>query len=254
VPFTLAHPAAILPLRGIRYLHTLPLILGAMSPDLPYYLPGSMQRNVPDTHAFEASFTICLALAYLLMIALFVLRRPLTALLAPRARWLCLRSLAPLREPRGWLLAIPAIILGTWTHLLWDAFTHSDGWVVHRVAALSAPVTVGSYTGPLCHVLQYLSSVFGLTVLAIWYTRLRAPARVHPDPHAPRSAVGPILLLAASAAVLIGAVQATVFLERTHEIYRSINLLLTHSLAWFAALYLVAGIIITLEHHADSRF
>jgi hypothetical protein len=254
VPFTLAHPAAILPLRGLRHLHTLPLILGAMSPDLPYYLPGLVARNIPDTHEFQASFTTCLALAYLLMIALFVLRRPLTALLAPRARWLCLHSLAPLRERRAWLLAIPAIILGTWTHLLWDAFTHSDGWIVHRVAALSAPVTIGSYTGPMCHVLQYVSSVFGLAVLAIWYTRLRAPARVHPDPHAPRSAVGPILLLAASAAVLIGGVQATVFLERTHEIYRSINILLTHSLAWFAAMYLVAGIIITLEHHTDSRF
>jgi hypothetical protein len=254
MPFTLAHPAAILPLRGVRYLHTLPLIVGAVSPDLPYYLPWRLAHNMPETHEFQASFTTCLVLGYLLMIALFVLRRPLTALLAPRARWLCLRSLAPLREQRGWLLAIPAIIIGAWTHLLWDAFTHSDGWIVHRVAALSAPVTIGSYTGPLCHVLQYVSSVFGLAVLGLWYTRLRAPARVHPDPHAPRSAVGPILLLAASAALLIGGVHATVYLERTHEIYRSINILLTHSLAWFAALYLVAGIIITLEHHVDSRF
>ena len=35
-------------------------------------------------------------------------------------------------------------------------------------------------------------------------------------------------------------------------IYRSINILLTHSLTWFAVLYLVAGIIITLEHRADA--
>jgi hypothetical protein len=39
MPFTLAHPAAILPLRGWRYLRTAPLILGAMAPDLPYFLP-----------------------------------------------------------------------------------------------------------------------------------------------------------------------------------------------------------------------
>ena len=52
MPFTLAHPAAILPLRS-RYLHTMPLILGAMTPDLPYYAPGNLARFVPETHEFE---------------------------------------------------------------------------------------------------------------------------------------------------------------------------------------------------------
>jgi hypothetical protein len=53
--------------------------------------------------------------------------------------------------------------------------------------------------------------------------------------------------------VLIGGVQAIVYLDHTHNIYKSINILLTHSLAWFAALYLVAGIIVTLEHHSEPR-
>ena len=97
MPFTLAHPAAILPLRS-RYLHTMPLILGAMTPDLPYYAPGNLARFVPETHEFEASYTVCLALGYLALLAIFVLRRPLTALMSPRARWLCLqrpRAAAP---------------------------------------------------------------------------------------------------------------------------------------------------------------
>ena len=74
-----------------------------------------------------------------------------------------------------------------------------------------------------------------------------------PDPHAPRSAVRPILVLVASAGVLIGGVQAIAYLDHTHNIYNSINILLTHSLAWFAALYLVAGIVVTLEHHSEPR-
>jgi hypothetical protein len=48
-------------------------------------------------------------------------------------------------------------------------------------------------------------------------------------------------------------VQAIAYFDRTHNIYYSINILLTHSLAWFAALYLVAGIIVTLEHHSEPR-
>jgi len=58
-------------------------------------------------------------------------------------------------------------------------------------------------------------------------------------------------MLVATAAVLIGGVQATAHFHRTHLIYRSLNILLTHSIAWFAVLYLIAGIVITLEHKSE---
>jgi len=122
---------------------------------------------------------------------------------------------------------------------------------VRRVSALSALVQVGPFTEAVCHVLQYVSSAVGLLIMFIWYWRLPAPARVPPDPEAPRSAVGPILMLVATAAVLIGGVQATAHFHRTHLIYRSLNILLTHSIAWFAVLYLIAGIVITLEHKSE---
>ena len=74
-----------------------------------------------------------------------MLRRPLTALMSPRARWLCLQALEPLRRRwTEWLFAGLAIVVGVWTHLLWDSFTHTDGWVVRRVSALSALVTGGA--------------------------------------------------------------------------------------------------------------
>ena len=58
MPFTLAHPAAILPLRGIRYLRTAPLIIGALMPDLPYYVPGKAACTWhPETHSIAGSFT-----------------------------------------------------------------------------------------------------------------------------------------------------------------------------------------------------
>ena len=49
MPFTLAHPAAVLPLRGVRHLRMAPLVVGAMVPDLPYYLPSRVARLVPAT-------------------------------------------------------------------------------------------------------------------------------------------------------------------------------------------------------------
>lgn len=250
MPFTLAHPAAVLPLRHVRFLRTAPLIVGAVIPDLPYYLPANLGRfYYPLSHTLEGSLTSDVLFGYLALGSIFLLRQPLTALLSARARWLCLNALAPFsRRWREWALAAVAIVLGVWTHLLWDSFTHSDGWLVHRVDALSALVTIGPYTGPLCHVLQYLSSAFGLAVMAVWYWRLRTPAAPPAHPGAARSLVGPVLVLVAAAALLIGSVQATAFFTHNANIYRTLVILLTRSLAWFAALYLVAGTVVTLDH------
>lgn len=248
MPFTLAHPAAVLPLRGLRYLRTAPLILGAMIPDLPYYVPSELGRRlIPETHTFDGSLSTDLLLGYASLVAVFVLRAPLTALLPARARWLCLNALAPFWRAREWAFAALAIVVGVWTHLVWDSFTHADGWMVHRVDALSAPVSIGPYTTQVCHVLQYVSSVFGLVVMAVWYARLRTPRPIAAAPGAARSPVAPVLLLVVAAAILIGSVQAVEHSNRWHSFYGTIDILLTRSLAWFAALYLVAGTIVALE-------
>jgi hypothetical protein len=176
---------------------------------------------------------------------MFLLQRPLTALLSSRARALCLRSLSAFQRPVEWVYAAPAILIGVWTHLAWDSFTHRDGWMVHRISALSAPLTLGPYDEPVYHLLQYLSSVFGLCVLALWYARL--PAASASGRGAARSAAGPVLLLVIAAAVLIGGVQATEHYTHSPSVYRSVYVLLTDSLRWFAALYLTAGVVLTME-------
>ena len=252
MPFTLAHPAAVLPLRGVWRLRMAPLIVGAMAPDVPDYLPGGLGRYVAVTHRFAHSLTIDLLLGYLVLAALFVLQRPLTALLLPRARALCLCALAPFGRASEWALAAPAIVLGIWSHLLWDSFTHPEGWMVQRIAALNAPLVLGPWQGSVYHALQYVSSVVGLCVLAVWYGCLPAPAR-ESRRDAARSAAMPVLLLALTAALLIGSVQAVVQFGHTHSVYLTIDVLLTHGIAWFGALYLIAGVVLTLDQRPAER-
>ncbi len=247
MPFTLAHPAAVLPLRGVARLRTAPLILGAMVPDLPDFLPGGLGRYVRATHAFVHSFTIDLLLGYLALGAICVLQRPLTALLWPRARALCLRALEPFRRPSAWAWAGPAILLGVWTHLLWDSFTHRNGWIVHHVTALSAPLTLGPYEATVYRALQYLSSLVGLCVMVLWYERLPVRPAGNAAPTS-RSVAPPVLLLVVAAAVLIGGVQAVQQFEQLRSVYHTLDILCTDSLKWFAVLYLTAGIVLTLEH------
>jgi Domain of unknown function (DUF4184) len=251
VPFTLAHPAAVLPLRGVAHLRAAPLIIGAMTPDLPDFLPGGAARYVRATHVFAHSFSVDLLLGYAALVAIFLLQRPLTAPLWPRARALCLRALEPFRRPSAWAWAGPAILLGVWTHLLWDSFTHPEGWIVLRVPALTAAIVVGPYHGPVYHTLQYLSSIVGLCVMVLWYDRL--PTRGAGVGDKARSPAGPVLLLVVAAALLIGGVRAAQQFQHERSVYHTLDVLCTDTLKWFAVLYLTAGFVLTLEHRAGQR-
>jgi hypothetical protein len=247
MPFTLAHPAAVLPLRRAPLMRTVPLILGAMSPDVPYFLPWRIAKHIPQgmTHTLLGMFTLDLPFGILMLLFVWLLRVPLAAPLGPASRAKCLAALERFgSRPINWLAAPLSLLVGSWTHLAWDSFTHADGWMVSRVSALSAPVSFFSYTGELCHLLQYASSVFGLAVLAVWFVLLPAPASGIRNGE--RSAGGPLLLavlLAAAAAA--GSLMTLAHLARPiPPSYHLLYLLLTRSIAWFALLYTVAGILI----------
>jgi hypothetical protein len=105
-------------------------------------------------------------------------------------------------------------------------------------------VSFFSYSGQLCHVLQYVCSVLGLAVLAIWFVLLPAPT---PAPgNGERSPGGPMLL----AAIFVGAVAVGGWLTMDDlgwhpgPSYRLVYLLATRTTAFFAAIYLLAGIAI----------
>ncbi|MBS0364286.1 MAG: DUF4184 family protein [Proteobacteria bacterium] len=243
MPFTLAHPAAVLPLRRWTHLHIAPLIIGAMVPDAPHFLPGRLGLTMPETHSLTGVWTVCLALGYLLLLAAVFLRRPLTALLPHRAHALCLQAVEPFRSGVvPWLLAAPAIVIGAWTHVAWDSATHGFGWIVQHVPVLATALAVGPFQLPLYRLLQYASSVAGLAVMLWWYLRLPSPAGQAAGGDA-APGVRPLLLLLTAAALLVGAVQAVEHYLAAPTIYRTLDVFLTRSLAWFLVFYLLAGLL-----------
>ena len=256
MPFTLAHPAAILPLRYVRFLRTAPLIIGAVTPDVPYYISEGMSGGLGrvDTHSLVGSYAVDLPMGVALLVCALLLREPLTALLPTRARWLCLHALEPFRHnPLEWAFAPLAILLGIWTHVFWDSLTHGGGWAVRHLPVLEQTVTIGGYAGTLFHVLQYVSSAVGLAIMVWWYRHLRVPASAHVGDDARRAHAGPALLLVAGAALLIGGVEALKFYYHSDgSIYRTIDTLLIRGLAWFVVLDLFAGAVVTLEHRAGA--
>lgn len=201
MPFTLSHPAIVLPLARTPMVPSA-LVMGSVAPDLPYFLPASTERTL--THRFTDTITVDLGLA-LLLLGLFhlVLKWPLIALCP---EWVRRRLAAPARafdERRmgdlGWLLLSASV--GTVSHVGWDAFTHAGAPGVRRFPALDETFVLGL---PGFKVAQYASSVIGLLAVVVWTGwRLRRTMPVGDDPPG-LSIRGRTAVLAGTAAAGLG--------------------------------------------------
>ena len=167
MPFTLAHPAAVLPLRRTR-LPFSALVVGSMSPDFEYLLRLSPTSVVSHTPLGLVSFCVP---ASLVVLGLF------HELWLPALRVLCGREVRPAgagvpqRSPlvlaRGFLVMIVAILVGALTHLIWDAFTHEHGWAVARMPLLVRTVFETRWGGVRVYkLLQHGSTLAGMGLLA----------------------------------------------------------------------------------------
>ncbi|NEC65461.1 DUF4184 family protein [Streptomyces sp. SID9727] len=182
MPFTLSHAAAVLP--GIRRdgsgrgpLLASALVAGSFAPDLTYFadsvVPGAMEFG-EVTHAVWGVVTVDVLITALALGLWLPLRDPLVALLPERWRgrvhaWLRGggaatapgRGLGP--RDAAWFAA--SAVIGSATHVVWDAFTHHDRWGVRLVPGLD-----GSVAGyPVFTLVQYGTSAPALLLL-VWFT------------------------------------------------------------------------------------
>jgi hypothetical protein len=78
-----------------------------------------------------------------------------------------LASRRPSVSVHGGVVAALSILLGAWTHTVWDSFTHPDGWAVTHLAILHATVIhVGTTSLAVFNFLQQVST-FGAGALLI---------------------------------------------------------------------------------------
>jgi hypothetical protein len=186
MPFTISHAAAVLPLArsGNSRLPLAALMIGSMSPDFAYFLPAVLDRA--SSHELEGVFLFCLPLGLASWLLFTRFMEPPTLELLPAA-W---RQRVPRSDrtlsPRVLGAAAFAVLLGSLTHVAWDAFTHANTAITNAIPWFYAEVY--SSDGPpfrVYRLLQYLSSVVGLAALAWWAWNLRhaplpAPHRVPP--------------------------------------------------------------------------
>jgi hypothetical protein len=211
MPFTLSHPAAVIPLR--RHLPLSALVVGSLSPDFEY--PFRLAAVSRFSHSLPGILYFCVP-AGLVLLWLFhrLLKRPSILLLPPDVRH---RVGPPEGRFNFWpagrlLLILFALFVGALSHVWWDAFTHEYGWAVARWPALqSVVVAAGGHELRLYKLLQHAGSVAGLllTLYFFWRWLRRQPYRDSPQsPSLPesvrRGAVALILLLTCAGAVGLG--------------------------------------------------
>jgi hypothetical protein len=71
--------------------------------------------------------------------------------------------------PARLALICASIVIGSFSHITWDAFTHEGGVVVNLWSGFSHKLGPGPL--PVYKWLQYGSSVFGMTLLGVWAHR-----------------------------------------------------------------------------------
>ena len=184
MPMTLAHPAAVLPLR--RYgMPMAALVIGSMIPDVPVFLGWTRAYRV--SHSALGVVSVDLVGALVLLWGWNAFGRDALVDLAPdrvRARLAARHRLSR----RQWQWAPAAAVLGSVTHLVWDSFTHPGRWGVLHLAVLRADL------GPLpaFRWAQYTSGAIGLGVV-LW--AVAADLRSRPPTQRQRERVLPAALL-----------------------------------------------------------
>ncbi|MFB6258835.1 MAG: DUF4184 family protein [Flavobacteriales bacterium] len=172
MPFTFSHPAAVLPLNRLspRWVSMTGLIAGSVSPDFEYFIRMRMEGQF--SHQFDALFWFCLPIGILLSFLFHhLIRDPLFHNLPQflRARVQAFIGYDwKARFKAHWLLSSLSILLGAFSHIFIDSFTHPDGFFVERFPDLRTLVDLGFFKMPLFALFQNAGTLIGgLIVLGV---------------------------------------------------------------------------------------
>ena len=179
--FTLAHPAAIIPLcRKNRYFHKIGLILGSMAPDFEYFLHlkpyatighnclGFLIINLPlcfviyylYINFIQYSFSL-LAIENVKLISQKTIAYSNFIKTNNKIVFLDKKSSLKIKVINTIKFTLSALI-GMFTHVFWDSFTHINGYFVKNIAMLNVKILNRI---PIYKVLQHGGTIIGFSII-----------------------------------------------------------------------------------------
>lgn len=169
MPFTFAHPSAILPLKSKSF-NLSGLILGSMAPDFIYFILFNPSSNIGHTLLGLVLFNlpICFLLNYIFykyIQELFIVSMP--TFISRRYIYL-IQNKNQLSNRKDILRFIYSCLIGMFTHIFWDAFTHKTGFFVNQIPFLKHNILISSINIPIFKILQHGSSFIGFILIFIF--------------------------------------------------------------------------------------
>ena len=175
MPFTPAHPAILLLLKPFKKLQLswTALFIGSIIPDFEYFIWMSPSAYV--SHSILGIFIFNLPMTFMMA---FVWHQLLYPVITPRIIFFHQRI--QLEEhpafiewmKKNWLVFILSATIGIITHLIWDSFSHANGYLVHRVPFLLEFIQIGNFPVRACYVMWYISTLIGMTSMVLWYVNI----------------------------------------------------------------------------------
>jgi hypothetical protein len=171
MPFTFCHPAIVLPLRYLpkRWISLTGLIIGSMVPDFEYFI--RMRVKSIYSHTWVGLFWFDLPLGLIITFVYQILIKDSVILHLPVAlnrRFSRFRGVDKQGSFLQYLLIVVlSILIGAASHILWDGFTHPNGYFVTVMPVLSDTIHLGEHHLFVYKVIQHGSSIIGAIVIVL---------------------------------------------------------------------------------------
>lgn len=159
MPYTVSHAIIALPIAKLSQgkISVAAIIIGAVSPDLPYFLA------LTPTHA--PGHSLIGVLLYCLLPSLMIAYAWFNWIETPTLQFWNLPQRKNKGEKLSFLYLTIGILIGAYSHALWDATSHSYGAITSQSEFLQTEIL----SRPIYKWNQYLSGVVGLAALMLWY-------------------------------------------------------------------------------------
>jgi hypothetical protein len=176
MPFTFAHPAFILPLGAVskKYISFTGLVIGALVPDFEYFIRFADHSIYSHTWQgvlwFDLPLGICLSFIFH-----NIVRDPLIHHLPDylKSRLLPFKDFNwSKRFKTHWHIIIVSILIGTLSHIFWDAITHETTEVLERISFFSENINSPHQRVVIYYLFWGMNSLAGIALLIYVFLRL----------------------------------------------------------------------------------
>ena len=173
MPFTISHAVAVLPISKHFAKHTAfsALIIGSMTPDFAYLTPFLVDQRV-DSHSLLGIYLFCIPMGLTVYFIYHFFMAPVIVSILPKKLQQYLNKnlfVGKIPDISNFTL-ISSLVIGSFTHIFWDFFTHQSG-IPQYIDWMDTPLsTLDGFDVMPYRLLQHFSSIFGLSLLIflIW--------------------------------------------------------------------------------------